>query len=282
MKLLSFLFLFISLALAANITQTGIPPNITSHNETRTDFPISPEVLTIIDWILFGLSMIIGLVYVFSGYRIFKVIFFISGLILCFSICYILMTNFLNWNDWKYYLILGISGGVGLLGGFLFIIIIPIGFFAIGAILGLTVGAISLVTPIGTLLQSNGLYVFLYLVSFAVVFGIIALIFQRFVAIVGTSFGGSFMIFNSVDAQFLKTNFSTILPTFFKTFKIPSLADHWQPYLVLAGVVVLAVVGCVVQFTKTAKGYNHRQKREPSYTHVRTTEMVVPTSGKYK
>jgi len=270
-----------------SIAYSAIPPNITSTNETATDFPIPKDVMTIIDWVLFGLSMLVGLVYVFSGYRIFKVIFFVSGLILFFSICYILMSSLLNWNnDWKYYLVLGISGTVGLLGGGLFLVIVPIGFFAIGALLGLTVGTICLLTPIATLLGSNGLYVFLFLVGFAVVFGIIAVIFQKVVAIIGTSFVGSFMIFNSLDDRFFHSNFSSILPTFLKTFNVPPATDHWAPYVILGCVVVLAIIGIFVQFKATAKNYDHKQKpkdKEPRYLPVRRNprEMTSVTSGRY-
>jgi len=231
--------------------------------ETGSEFPISPDVMTVIDYLLTGAAILLGLVYVFFGYKIFKAIFFISGVLIFFATTYILLENHLPWDqDWKIFLIIGISAVVSILGGCLFLCIINIGFFAMGAVLGLTIGTLTLVTPLGGIIGQQGLYVFLYLAGFSIIFGIIAIFLKRPFTIVGTAFGGSYMIAVAIDAKFIKdSQFSNMLPSILKNFTIPKIQDgNFVPYILLGSVVVLGVLGTIVQFKKTGKDDKKKDK----------------------
>jgi len=197
--------------------------------------------------------------------------FFLTGFGLFAFVSYTLLSTHLAslWVDWKQWLLLGICAIIGLVGGSLFMCILKIGIFIIGASLGVTVASISLLTPLMDVLnkgENGSLWVFIYIGGIALVFGILALFFKKPLLVIGTSFYGSYLIFTAVDRMWLNTNFSKILPDIISHFKLPKIDSDWKCYLLLGGVIVFSVAGIIIQYKKT--GVDEKTGVDPKYTKV--------------
>jgi len=103
---------------------------------------------------------------------------------------------------------------------------------------------------------------FVIMVVSSIIFGILALVLQKVLMVVGTSFGGSFMIASAVDFLAVHSNFSLIIPMALRfNFDTVKNAD-WRVYVMIAGFVVFGIIGSVVQFALTARNFNHNKKKK--------------------
>jgi len=214
-----------------------------------------------------GIMVLVGFFYMILGYRFLKLIFFLSGFGFFAFISYSLLSAQLSdvWMDWKVWLLYGICVIIGLVGGFLFLCVTKIGVFIVGACLGVTIAAVSLLSPLMGVLSggANGsLWVFLYILGFAIALGVLALFLQKYVLVFGTSIYGSYLVFTSIDLLFLHTNFASILSEIVSHFQLPKINNDWKAYFILAGVIVFSIAGIFIQLKKTADGIDHNDKKK--------------------
>jgi len=234
---------------------------------------ILPSMNTWIQYGLQALAIVLGLVIVFAGYRLFKIILFICGFVLFYYICYNVLTTQVLWAP---FWILLISGGSGLLGGF-FLLGLGLAAFKIAAfIFGFIGGSMMAylavaVTPLAGVMKnaaSNSRGEFWVIVGVilgvGLVFGIVTAILSRALLILITSCVGAFVVGTAVDAIAFNSVESQSLRAIVTTRSLPPIMTiTWGAYLILSGVVVLAVAGIVVQARGTAKHYHHRHGYHP-------------------
>jgi len=228
-------------------------------------------------WIQRGLeilAILIGLLIVFAGYRLFRLILFISGFVIFYYICYHVLTTQIQY--WAEFWVLLISAGAGVLGGF-FLLGLGLAAFKIAAFVFGFVGGSMLAylllaaTPLSGVVKSVApgskweIWIVVGIVlGSGLVVAIIAALISRGLLIIITAFVGAFIIGTAVDALAFSSVESRMLQSIIANGSLPpALTIGWETYLILGGVVVLAVAGMVVQFRGTAKHYHHHHGYHP-------------------
>lgn len=183
--------------------------------------------------IFLGITIVVGALECFSGYRIFKTILGLIGFLIGAALGAAL-ANYLS-GEWVVTLLAGLVGGfigAGLLVAFYFV-----GVFMIGALLG------------GILVEmffslSGNIPPTLVVIIVAILTGILAVVFQKFMIIVSTSFGGAWMMVKAASFFLGGSEFPTDLASFFSSAGTYAIG-------ILLVTLVLGLVGLIVQFRST-------------------------------
>jgi hypothetical protein len=185
------------------------------------------------------IGILIGLLNCFLGYRIFRIILgiwgFVIGGLLCGGIAFRVLDGAVLPT-----IVIGFFGAV--LGAVLAVLLYYVGIFMLGAGLGVIVGGI-----IGSVF--NDTVALVLAIVLAIIGGIVAIILQKLMIILSTSFGGSAAVVSGIyyliegGNQILRTGRTTRLPPDIVTANL-GLLIAWF---------VLGVAGVVVQYTVTAK-----------------------------
>eukprot|EP00041_Stephanoeca_diplocostata_P013924 m.249165 g.249165 ORF g.249165 m.249165 type:complete len:605 (+) comp19516_c1_seq1:184-1998(+) len=105
----------------------------------------------------------------------------------------------------------GVSIGVGLIGGLITLKLLRLGLFAVGACMGLLIGVIIIYTPLHNESFFSTNYGFtVYYASFAFVFGVVAMFAEKHTIVFSSALAGSFVFALGVD-YFATTGFSEIV-----------------------------------------------------------------------
>jgi hypothetical protein len=193
--------------------------------------------------VIIGLSILVGAVQCFFGYRIFKFILGLTGFLvggaLAGAIGYAIS------HEEVAALLAGLVGGF--VGAALMVALYFVGVFLIGAFLGGVLGAV-LFAAAGSNPEPAVLLIL------GVIAGVVALIFQKFLIIVSTAFGGSWYIVTGI-AYF--TTGAINATNFERLFR--SRGSHL--YAILLCWLALGIVGVIVQYKSVqSKG----EKAQPS------------------
>ena len=180
--------------------------------------------------IIIGLGILVGAIQCFYGYRIFKFILGLIGFLVGGAIAGAL--GFSISQDEIVALLAGLVGGF--IGAALMIALYFIGIFLIGAFLGGVIGYV-LYASAG---NSPEAAVVLIL---AVITGVIALIFQKFMIIVSTGFGGAWGVVFGIAYFLTDTIDPTNLEQMFR-------ARGSQLYAIVLCWLALGIVGVIVQY----------------------------------
>lgn len=144
---------------------------------------------------MFAISLIVGFLLCFFGRKLYKPIFFLTGVLLTvFLILIIFYTTFLNskTESWVGWTVIACSVVLGLLVGFLFYKVSKLGAFVLAGWGGFCLGLLIWNTFLYLISTSNVLF-WLFCVGLGVVFGILALIFFDHVIILSTAMAGSYV-----------------------------------------------------------------------------------------
>jgi len=149
----------------------------------------------------------------------------------------------------------------------MFRIIIKLGTFLFGMLLGMLFTALLFAaTPVTFGLAI--LYQFLVIVAVGIIVGILAVLLSRPFIIIGTAFNGSYLVGNVIDSEWVHSGIAELLFNIFDKFQSSIAFDsaNWKAYLILGGVVILAIVGVVVQWRYTAGAPEKaKDKQEEGY-----------------
>nr|XP_014030140.1 unnamed protein product [Salmo salar] len=230
----------------------GIPEWIFSCDEDREHrYEIVPSVVC-------SMCFLFGLIYCFFGYRCFKAVMFLTGLmfgsVIIFLLCYkerVLDTQLSVEAS------VGIGLGIGTLCGLVTMLVRSVGLFMVGLLLGLLLGIASLVVmeefhhprtvwvPLGMLLGSGML------------FAVLTLQWQRFFTTLSTAVFGSAVITVSVD-YFLEL-FALVRYMSERITVAPPRPLCWFTWVVMGVWPVLALLGVLIQWKVTAEGFSHTE-----------------------
>jgi MFS family permease len=239
---------------------------------------LTPEQQEYFD-LAWGIAFIVfGLVFVVFGYRIFRITLFIIGAIAGAATAYLLLQTH---AQLALFLVLIIAGASGIILGLMFVCIFYLGLFALGAMLGCVLAGIVLATPLGTSLVTLAWVHWLVLVGSSALFGILALVFQKPLLIVATSIYGAYLIAFAVAALWVpQSNFAQIIPHLFnaKDFPFNPTASNWLPFVFIAGIAVVAILGIVVQARVTARKYHHLKKKYDDDNSVEVEPLLKKRS----
>ncbi|HOV12837.1 MAG TPA: DUF4203 domain-containing protein [Spirochaetota bacterium] len=130
--------------------------------------------------------IILGIINCFFGYKLFKILLFIIGFVFAFYLSYKLMLNFTN--DKTFLMVIGLI--IGLVVGILSVFFYFSGVFLIGLLFGILVG-LSLNIPFDEITRVA------IIIGLGVIFGILCLIFQKYIVVVFTFFTVGFLIIHS-------------------------------------------------------------------------------------
>ena len=210
------------------------------------------------------IAFVVGAVICFFGYRLFKIMVFLSGFVPAGGCTFILLNSHTSLHVWVQ---IAIACGVGLCAGLLLLFLQVVAIFLLGACGGFVLG-IYVQSFVGGGLIDNEIGKWCFIAGLAAVGGIIALLLAKFVIILVTSFGGAFAVVIAVDTWAggeLSTAFRNVFQE--QTQNSKSNDDHDLNHLstmskvFLGGAALLAVTGVFVQLFVTARKYHHDPKK---------------------
>ncbi|XP_051566962.1 transmembrane protein 198-B-like isoform X2 [Myxocyprinus asiaticus] len=234
------------------LSQDGSPERLFSCDE---DFERQYEV---VPSVVCSMCCLFGIIYCFFGYRCFKAVMFLTGLlfgsIIIFMLCYKerVMDTQLSVEA-----SVGIGLGIGTLCGLVTMLVRSVGLFMVGLLLGLLVALASLVVleefyhprtvwlPLGVLLGSGML------------FAILTLQWQRCFTTLSTAVFGSAVVTVTVD--YFVELFALTLYIYERVKVDPPRPVCWFTWVVMGVWPVLALLGVLIQWKVTAEGYSHTE-----------------------
>lgn len=179
---------------------------------------------------------VVGLLMCFYGYRIFRLVLALFGVVMGAVGAGIVGYQLAPGNTAVAIFCACIGG---LLGGVLFVAIYYIGLFFFGAGFGAAIAA----AIMGSHSPNAATFV---IIAFAVIGGIIALLLQRIIIIVGTALEGASML-------------TSVLWIIYTGYPLSKLGQEYpkmkqeQSYVFLGGMAALALAGIVIQFITTSE-----------------------------
>jgi hypothetical protein len=187
---------------------------------------LNQEVL----YVLVGMGILVGALQCFYGYRIFKFILGLIGFLLGSVLAAAIGFNFTQ--EVVVVFLFGLVGGF--IGAALMTALYFVGVFVIGSFFGGILGVV-----LYAVAESNPDPVALLIL--VVIAGIIALVFQKFMIIVSTGFGGSWMVVTGVAYFATRAiNFSDLNQLF--------RPDGSHLYAIILCWLALGIVGVIVQY----------------------------------
>nr|XP_006636804.1 PREDICTED: transmembrane protein 198-B-like [Lepisosteus oculatus] len=231
----------------------------------------------IVPSVVCAMCCLFGIIYCFFGYRCFKAVMFLTGLmfgsIIIFMLCYkerVLDTQLSVEAS------VGIGLGIGVLCGLVTMLVRSVGLFMVGLLLGLLVAVATLVVmeqfyhpptvwiPLGLLLGTGML------------FAVLTLQWQRCFTTLSTAVFGSAVITVTVD-YFIEL-FLLVRYVYERIKVAPARPVCWFSWVILGVWPVLTLLGVLVQWKVTAEGYSHteviisRQQRRVQLMRIRQKE----------
>ncbi|KAJ0005772.1 hypothetical protein NQD34_015666 [Periophthalmus magnuspinnatus] len=231
----------------------------------------------IVPSVVCSMCCLFGIIYCFFGYRCFKAVLFLTGLmfgsVVIFMLCYKerVMDTQLSVEA-----SVGIGLGIGTLCGLVTMLVRSVGLFMVGLLLGLLLGVASLVVmeefyhprtvwvPIGVLLGSGTL------------FAVLTLQWQRCFVTLSTATFGSAIITVTVD-YFIEL-FALVYYIYERLRVSPKKPQCWFTWVILGVWPVLALLGVLIQWKVTGEGFSHtevvlsRQQRRVQLMKLRQRE----------
>ncbi|XP_037136605.1 transmembrane protein 198-B [Syngnathus acus] len=241
----------------------------------------------IVPSVVCSMSCLFGIIYCFFGYRCFKAVLFLTGLmfgsVVIFMLCYKerVMDTQLSIEA-----SVGIGLGIGTLCGLVTMLVRSVGLFMVGLLLGLLVGVASLVVmeefyhpktvwvPLGILLGSGTL------------FAVLTLQWQRCFVTFSTATFGSAIITITVD-YFIEL-FAMVQYVYERLKVAPKKPMCWFTWIIMGVWPVLALLGVLIQWKVTAEGFSHtevvlsRQQRRVQLMRIRQREEKLKKENENK
>ncbi|KAK7153854.1 hypothetical protein R3I94_007268 [Phoxinus phoxinus] len=262
-------------------SQDGSPERLFNCDEDiERRYEVVPSVVC-------SMCCLFGIIYCFFGYRCFKAVMFLTGLmfgsIVIFMLCYKerVMDTQLSVEA-----SVGIGLGIGTLCGLVTMLVRSVGLFMVGLLLGLLVALASLVVleefyhprtvwlPLGVLLGSGML------------FAVLTLQWQRCFTTISTAVFGSAVVTVTVD--YFVELFALTRYIYERVKVDPPRPVCWFTWVVMGVWPVLALLGVLIQWKVTAEGYSHtevfinHQQRRVQLMRIRQKEVRKECGKKKK
>lgn len=195
--------------------------------------------------VIMGASIVVGAFQCFFGYRIFKVMLGLTGFLIGGTLA--AATGYAVSQEEAVAVLAGLVGGF--VGASLMVTLYFIGIFLIGALLGGMLGAVLFAVAESSPEPA-------VLLILAVIAGVVALIFQKFMIVLSTGFGGAWNVV--IGMAYFTTG---AIDTTNLERMLRSGGNHL--YAILLCWVALGIVGVVVQYKTTPA---RKQEAQPTAT----------------
>ncbi|KPP75118.1 transmembrane protein 198-like [Scleropages formosus] len=208
--------------------------------------------------IICSMCFLFGIIYCFFGYRCFKAVMFLSGLmfgsVVIFLLCH--RERVLD-TELSVEASAGISLGIGLLCGLVTMLVRSVGLFMTGLLLGLQLAIAALVAtshfctlgtvwvPLGTLLGAG------------VLCAVLALQWQKLLTVLSTAVFGAAVV--TACADYFVETFALATHVYDCLRLSPSPPLCWYSWVILAIWPALGLMGILVQWNLTADGFSHTE-----------------------
>jgi len=204
-------------------------------------------------YILSGVGILLGIIVCFLGYRLFRPVLFLAGFLVGAGVCF-----FVLWYYTSTGLIVLIFAPLltGIALGVILVFAISAGIFLLGATLGFLLFTMLVSVRDGGIVHSE-IFNWVGMGVCSIVGGVIALLLQKPLIIMATSVGGAYAVIACID-RYVNGNFSRIIEQLIGNRHIVAA---YPTYIELGACLVLSLLGIIVQYKVTAKGYYHSQKQ---------------------
>ena len=198
------------------------------------------------------ISILLGLVLTFFGYHFLQMSLAFAAVYFTFTIFYSILTGAGVTDEAVVY---WTSMGVAMVAGVLVACFYKLGLFILGCVGGGSLAVWMLSWSEEPFIASVG-WRWCFIIVLALIVGILALIFVKYVAMVVTAWIGAFFTFLGIDT-FAQTGFSQSVGQILTG--DPPPIDQYSAgcYGMLAGCIALAIIGMLVQFFVTGRGDQH-------------------------
>ncbi|KAI8826733.1 uncharacterized protein EV422DRAFT_8094 [Fimicolochytrium jonesii] len=263
----------IKAAAAADVNGTDIPDSVLAFNSKLRTVNVYNAIGAII-------LIITGLLFIFSGHKLFKLILFIAGFytgsVLAFIILSQIEAKGHSFGDSRSIIFLVVGVVLGLIVGSLFQCVWKLGLIAIGAILGFTLAMFVLsLAKNGLISQGTGRTIFI--IALTIIGGVLVLFFEKPILVLGTSVGGAFAVMFGVDI-FTKVGLVEASQQFLAGNALYE-PDKWV-YVELAAWAILAVVGIIAQWNGLRGGKSHHNNHKDGFGGARSVGPAKPVKAK--
>lgn len=193
-----------------------------------------------------------------------KIVLFLIGFIVGFAIAYFIIIALAKdlTESWIPYVALASAAVVGIIAGLITICIYYIGIFLAGASVGFIVTWFILSLIDVPFLRDHIYVPILIAIAAAIVVGIIALVVQKWLFIVGTAILGSFLVVWGLD-YYLELGSMIYFLLLFAEHR-SSMKPCWYSWTILAIFFILVLAGLIVQACVTGRKYNHKEEMKGS------------------
>ncbi|KAK5620082.1 hypothetical protein CRENBAI_002369 [Crenichthys baileyi] len=231
---------------------------------------------TVVPSVVCSMCCLFGIIYCFFGYRCFKAVMFLTGLmfgsVVIFMLCYkerVLDTQLSVEAS------VGIGLGIGTLCGLVTMLVRSVGLFMVGLLLGLLVAVATLVGMV-ELSESPSRSVWVplgVLLGLGMLFAVLTLQWQRLFTTLSTAMFGAAVI--TVALDYFVELFALMIYIYERIKVEPGKPVCWMTWLVLGVWPSLTLLGVIVQWKVTAEGYSHtkviisRQQRRMQVMRIR-------------
>lgn len=241
------------------VTEDVEYPRVSWFTEKPTDFPFNKDCSDIsyeydlATAIVCGVCSVFGIIFVFFGYRCFKAVMFLVGFILATGIVFLICEEESNLGRT---INAAIALGIGIVCGLLTMLVEVVGLFMTGVHMGLFL-AVAVLIVMEQFYMPSQLYIPL-LITFGlcVIFALLTLKFQKECVVLATSLIGGAIVTSCSD-YFLEL--LRMVQYVYDRFRLSQSAELcWYSWVVFGLWPFVSIIGIIVQFTITSKGYNHK------------------------
>lgn len=209
--------------------------------------------------IISAVLIVLGVIFCFFGYRLIQIVLFLIGFLIGFAALYILIISFTHSRPehWIPYVALSVAALVGLLAGLLTVCVYQIGIFLGGGSIGFLATWFLLAAINVTYLREHIYIPIIIALVVMVIVGILALVLQKWLFIIGTSILGSFIAVWGLD-YYLELG-AMIYYLFLFAENRSSIKPCWYSWIVLVLFVILILAGFLIQALVTGRKFDHKK-----------------------
>lgn len=237
------------------------------------EIPVA-EILTSVFFIL------VGFLFTFYGRHLFKSVLFLAGFLFGAAITFRILAavepvndqGISQWGNDREWIYFGSQIAGGVLLGFLVVAVWRVGLFLLGLIGGFFI-SMALFSLFADAVNNDETFRLIFVIILSLVMGFLALFFEHPIVIISTAFAGSYSFFYGVDG-FAQLGFQDAVNSFFgdPINNAPKITNGGV-YGMIAGMIVLGIIGAVVQFKLTAKDARNYRDRDNSTLPFRSRKI---------
>ena len=193
------------------------------------------------------------------GYRLIKIVLFLIGFIIGGALAYFVVLAFTYDRDesWIPYVAASVAVVVGILCGLLTICIYYVGIFLAGGSIGFLIAWFILGAIDVPFLQTHIYVPILVSVLCGIIVGILALLIQKWLFMVGISILGAFQVAWGLD-YYIELGAMMYYLLLFAEHR-SNLKPCWYSWSIIPFFVILAIAGFLVQALLTGRKYDHKE-----------------------